>query len=678
MKRVTLLKTRIFTALAVIGSLAGAQAGSFFADFNGGLVPANATAYGNATVQASGGYTNSGYLQLTTTSPGGQNAGFIINDLDAGTPVVSFTASCKVLIGSVGNGADGMSFNFAPDLPAGPISEEGAGTGYSVGFDTFLNAAPDTAPAIDVKVGPAYGDHSAYTGNALTSAIVANLRPNVFVDAVIQLNPNSTLTVVYDGLYVISNLDLSTTGYSPVGGSLFGIGARTGGTTDNHWVDNLNIVTRTSPAPFVNSFAPIGRAVATNSAIDIVLTDNTTQVNTNTIVLKLDGATVTPTITVNDTGDTFLHYNKPGGFALNSTHEVSVVFSDNASPTPQQITWGYTFTTVPPPPVVPTSVVVFSDGFESYVGNSSILDKNYNGSNATIVGPAPNIATNGSGNPWWGVHYVNNAYVVTAGTPDAGAVTPHSGTNMIHGIAPSDVDQIYYNLAYRLREGQVLQGNFFVEWWFYDPDGAGSTTYRDYVAIDYYSGIPGATDYAGTDDTPARGTILQRLSLGAAPNPSAGIDYTKYQARIVSSPLGFGQGNFNTTTTRSIGWHHARIVVGPPTNNTPFINFFVDDVVNPAVGAICPTTQGFNCIEVNLAFGATYGYFDDFSVSLAIPPKLVPTRSGNSLSFNWPAGFTLQSAADAKGPYTDIAAAPLQTYSFDITSQPQQFFRLRN
>jgi hypothetical protein len=56
MKRVTLLRTRIFTALAVIGSLAGAQAGSFFADFNDGLVPANATVYGNANVQGSGGY----------------------------------------------------------------------------------------------------------------------------------------------------------------------------------------------------------------------------------------------------------------------------------------------------------------------------------------------------------------------------------------------------------------------------------------------------------------------------------------------------------------------------------------------------------------------------------------------------------------------------------------------
>jgi len=84
-------------------------------------VPANATVYGNATVLASGGYTNSGFLELTP-AVASQSAGFILNDLDAGVPVVSFTASYKCLIGGGGyTGADGISFNFAPDLPAGPI-----------------------------------------------------------------------------------------------------------------------------------------------------------------------------------------------------------------------------------------------------------------------------------------------------------------------------------------------------------------------------------------------------------------------------------------------------------------------------------------------------------------------------------------------------------------------------
>ncbi len=195
MKRNSPIKTSLLaTALAVIGSLASAQAGSFFADFNDGLVPANASAYGNATVLASGGYTNSGFLELTP-AVGSQNGGFILNDLDAGVPVVSFTASYKCLIGGGGYaGADGVSFNFAPDLPAGTIGQEGAGTGLTVEFDTYLNAAPDTAPSIDVMVG----------GAEVITAIPPNgIRTGSdWVDVVIQLNPNKTLTVIYDGAYI--------------------------------------------------------------------------------------------------------------------------------------------------------------------------------------------------------------------------------------------------------------------------------------------------------------------------------------------------------------------------------------------------------------------------------------------------------------------------------------------
>src|ERR1035438_3982739 len=151
MKRITSIKIRLFTTLfRSIGSLASAQAGSFFADFNDGLVPTNATVYGSATVLPNGGYTNSGFLELTP-AVANQSAAFILDDLDAGAPVVSFTASYKCVIGGGGyTGADGISFNFAPDLPAGTITEQGAGTGLTVAFETFLNGL--TAPSLDVMV----------------------------------------------------------------------------------------------------------------------------------------------------------------------------------------------------------------------------------------------------------------------------------------------------------------------------------------------------------------------------------------------------------------------------------------------------------------------------------------------------------------------------------------------
>src|ERR1700733_1948613 len=107
-----------------------ASAGSFSTDFNSGL-PAGGSLYGNAFIDTSGGISNSGCLKLTTVTLSEESSFIITNDLDAGTPVVSLTARFSALIGG-GNGANGISFNFAPDLPLGPISEYGAGSGMTI------------------------------------------------------------------------------------------------------------------------------------------------------------------------------------------------------------------------------------------------------------------------------------------------------------------------------------------------------------------------------------------------------------------------------------------------------------------------------------------------------------------------------------------------------------------
>jgi hypothetical protein len=641
--------TLLIASLVLLGSLALAQAGSFITDFNSGL-PANSAVFGNTVISTSGGFTNSGCLELTT-AVASQSGGFVItNDLDAGTPVVSFTASYKVLIGG-GNAADGMSFNFAPDLPLGTITEEGAGTGLTVEFDTFNNGGADTAPSIDVLVG----------GVEQVTTIFPGLRTGAFVDAVIQLNPNNSLSVIYDGVYVYSNLDLNAYGYVPAAGSLFGFGARTGGSTDNHFVDDLSIVTLTNAQPYVQSFAPSGRQVPTNSTIDIVLTDDVTQVNTNSIVLRFDGTIVSPGIITNGTGDTFIDYAP--ALSLGSTHAVSLAFADNATPTPNTNILRYRFTVNAPPPILPDFVTVFSDGFETYVSGDAPLDKNFATGN-----PAPN----GSGNPWFGPA-PPNARVVGAET----GVTPHSGTNMITGSATFDGDENWYNLLYRLRGGQPPAGNLRLDWWFYDPSGPGDSGFRDYIALAFYSTAPANTDYPGSGslNSGVNGATLQRLSLGAAVNLASGYDSTKYQARVVGGP-GYNQGWVNTSLTRSIGWHHARIVAGPTLpNNTATIYFFIDDMTFPLYTQNSTLTSGFNVIEINSGTASTLGYFDDVSFALAVPPKLTTTQSGGSIVISWAGGgFTLQSATDVKGPYTDIAGAT-SPYTY---SGPTQFFRLRN
>jgi PA14 domain-containing protein/Ig-like domain-containing protein/lectin family protein len=332
-----LISLRLFltAAFAALGLLFPAQAGTFSSDFNSGL-PDGTAVFGVATNDLVGGYTNSGCIKLTTAVNSVAGVFLLANDLDAGVPVVSFTANFRALVGG-GSGADGFSFNFASDLDltgAWGAPEEGNGTGLTVEFDTYSNASPATdSLGIDVKIG----------GSEVASQYFAGLRANTFVDVVIQLHPDGTLAVIYDGFDAYTNLDLTAYGWSPVSGGHFGFGARTGDLNDNQFIDDLNITTQTAPAAFVDYFSPVGRKVRADAPLHIVLTDDGTSVATNTIVLQLDGSPVVPAITQSGT-NTLIDYAAPSLFASGSTHTVNLVVADNATPTPNTNNLQYDFT----------------------------------------------------------------------------------------------------------------------------------------------------------------------------------------------------------------------------------------------------------------------------------------------------------------------------------------------
>ena len=72
--------------VALLAAALSTPAASFVAEFNSGL-PAGTAVCGNSSLIASGGYTNSTCLRLTSNLQI-QSAGFVIsNDLDSGTPV---------------------------------------------------------------------------------------------------------------------------------------------------------------------------------------------------------------------------------------------------------------------------------------------------------------------------------------------------------------------------------------------------------------------------------------------------------------------------------------------------------------------------------------------------------------------------------------------------------------
>jgi hypothetical protein len=249
------------------------------------------------------------------------------------------------------------------------------------------------------------------------------------------------------------------------------------------------------------------------------------------------------------------------------------------------------------------SAQLLFDDFESY--NLGALDKNLAG--------GPNQAPNGSGNPWFGPS-PPNCEVVNA----ENGVMPISGTQMIRGLGSNipDFDQNWYNLAYRLNNGQPFKQNIVLDWWFYDPLGAFGTDFRDYVALAFYDSAPSDTDGPPDYDLNNGFTKIQRISIGATTIMDGGFDPNFYQARIVGATDGYNSNGswFNTQTTRTVGWHHAVIMVGPSMNDgTNDVLFFIDDMTNPTLEHTIPAdfNYGFNVIEVNANFGPVTGYFDD-------------------------------------------------------------------
>ena len=331
-------------------------------------------------------------------------------------------------------------------------------------------------------------------------------------------------------------------------------------------------------------------------------------------------------------------------------------------------------TSAPATLVVQQAVFTFFDGFETY--NLGVLDNNTPG--------GPNTA---SSNPWWGVNSTAQGVVTNASS----GVTPHGGSQM-NGSAGT-VRQEYLNLPYRLNAGQVYYGNFMCDWWFYDPYGStpnNATNLQDYFAVAEYAPV------STTSDTSTFTTFNQRMSLGAY-NGNVGYNYSNYQARIVGGTGTFGSANswYNTTATRSVGWHHARIVVGIPDPSTLFapVAMYIDNMTN---STITPSTvgvpYGFNLIELNHEFkNGLACYYDDFTFRAANDPWIVEQPAnqtvapgqnatfntvavgtayqwqfnGNNISGATSSSYTVVSAAATNvGPYTCVVSGtngPLAT-----------------
>ncbi len=239
----------------------------FTTDFS--TQPAGSALYGDAVID--------GEKLILTHNISNHTGTFILS----GNPCVfeEFSISFDLYIGDGGStGADGFSLSFAGDIPDDvfPYAEEGAGTGLIVSFDTYDNGG-ETTPDITLR----------YAGSDIAVHETV-LRTSSWVPIRLVMGPTGRANLYYDGILIFNNIEVI--GYSPETGWRFCFAARSGGQTDNQWIDNL-VLSNIIPPTFTPSSTP----TPTNTPT-LTPTPSITPMPTNTptcmpgdIFLKADG-----------------------------------------------------------------------------------------------------------------------------------------------------------------------------------------------------------------------------------------------------------------------------------------------------------------------------------------------------------------------------------------------------
>lgn len=206
----------------------------------GGPPATNTAFYGTAG--------NVGELSLTPPIPG-QSGAWLSGDLAPGRAVRGFTARFEVFVRPTAASllpADGLSFNWASDLPNGvyTAAEEGQGSGLRVCFDLFDNGGGE-GPAIEVKWGNQLIARYATTAGFIIGFNSVNL-------AVVRLHADGTLDLTYRCTSIFSRLPIPQ--YTPLFNSRFGFGARTGSYFAQQAIDNFAAELDIDPTLGVPSF----------------------------------------------------------------------------------------------------------------------------------------------------------------------------------------------------------------------------------------------------------------------------------------------------------------------------------------------------------------------------------------------------------------------------------------
>lgn len=321
--------------LSAVG-LGTAFAGSFSADFNNALVPPGTAVNGHAYISASGGVGNSGVCHLTDASPS-QNGSFIIDDLDAGAAVNGLELTFKNRTGGGSPHADGWAFCFGNIAMNQLWSEIPPATGLGVGIDTYNNGGE--APSINVYWNGTQIGQTMVTQAALDTG-------SEFVDVRIRLYSSGMVDVSFRGIDYYKNLVIP--GFAPISGARYGWSGRTGGATDNQWIDNIVLTTTTGGVDPGFSRQPMSQTVVAGaSAAFYPLVVNAAVINSIQWELKAPGETEFSEIV----GATTLNYKTdPLLLADSGSQYRAILFGGSGV----NVTSTVATVTVIAPPVLPT------------------------------------------------------------------------------------------------------------------------------------------------------------------------------------------------------------------------------------------------------------------------------------------------------------------------------------
>ncbi len=173
----------------------------------------------------------------------------VLDDLDNGAAIDSFTASFKLQLGpGTSTPADGIAFVFGPNVSSATTFGEDGPSMPSGGVGVCFVTYAGDGPGIGVNVRVA-GDGSPLGGivpggyiKMTSSAMVDSQMHDVWM----QVKRNGTFSMVWNGQVLFTNLFLPN--WSPVNGQ-FAIGGRTGGLSQQVLINNLDITTTLEPTP---------------------------------------------------------------------------------------------------------------------------------------------------------------------------------------------------------------------------------------------------------------------------------------------------------------------------------------------------------------------------------------------------------------------------------------------